>query len=97
MVTPITYKNLTIVPIPTEKIRRVGIVDLGGLTMGEWYARQEDKPDAMINGSLWDSKGAIGTIWKDGQLQRNEGGGDSQRHRRTCGHPVRHWRYWQRL
>ena len=74
-VTPITYKNLTIVPIPTEKIRRVGIVDLGGLTMGEWYARQEDKPDAMINGSLWDSKGAIGTIWEDGQLQRNEGGG----------------------
>ena len=75
MVTPITYKNLTIVPIPMEKIRRVGIVDLGGLTMGEWYARQEDKPDAMINGSLWDSKGAIGTIWQDGQLQRNEGGG----------------------
>lgn len=72
---PITYKNLTIVPIPTEKIRRVGIAQLGGLTMGEWYARQEDKPDAMINGSLWDSKGAIGTIWKDGQLQRNEGGG----------------------
>lgn len=75
MVTPITYKNLTIVPIPMEKIRRVGIVDLGGLTMGEWYARQTDKPDAMINGSLWDSKGAIGTIWKDGQLQRNEGNG----------------------
>ena len=75
MVTPITYKNLTIVPIPTEKIRRVGIVNLGGLTMGEWYARQEDKPDAMLNGSLWDSKGAIGTIWKDGELQRNEGGG----------------------
>lgn len=75
MVTPITFKNLTIVPIPTEKIRRVGIVDLNGLTMGEWYARQEDKPDAMLNGSLWDNKGAIGTIWKDGQLQRNEGGG----------------------
>lgn len=72
---PITYKSLTIVPIPAEKIRRVGIVDLGGLTMGEWYARQKDKPDAMINGSLWDSKGAIGTIWKDGQLVRNEGGG----------------------
>lgn len=72
---PITYKNLTIVPIPTEKIRRVGIVQLNGLTMGEWYARQEDKPDAMINGSLWDSKGAIGTIWKDGKLMRNEGGG----------------------
>lgn len=75
MVTPITYKSLTIVPIPAEKIRRVGIVDLNGLTMGEWYARQEDKPDAMLNGSLWDNKGAIGTIWKDGQLQRNEGGG----------------------
>lgn len=72
---PITYKNLTIVPIPTEKIRRVGIVQLNGLTMGKWYARQEDKPDAMINGSLWDSKGAIGTIWRDGKLQRNEGGG----------------------
>lgn len=75
MVAPTTYKGLTIVPIPTEKIRRVGIVDLGGLTMGEWYARQADKPDAMINGSLWDSKGAIGTIWQDGQLARNEGGG----------------------
>lgn len=75
MVKPITFKNLTIVPIPAEKIRRVGIVDLNGLTMGEWYARQEDKPDAMLNGSLWDNKGAIGTIWKDGQLQRNEGGG----------------------
>lgn len=72
---PTYYKNLTIVPIPTEKIRRVGIVNLGGLTMGEWYEKQTDKPDAMINGSLWDSKGAIGTIWKDGQLQRNEGGG----------------------
>lgn len=75
MVTPITFKNLTIVPIPAEKIRRVAIVQLGGLTMGEWYARQENKPDAMLNGSLWDRKGAIGTIWKDGQLQRNEGGG----------------------
>ena len=75
MVTPTTYKNLTIVPIPVEKIRRVGIVQLNGLTMGEWYARQADKPDAMINGSLWDSKGAIGTIWRDGKLQRNEGGG----------------------
>lgn len=75
MVKPTYYKNLTIVPIPAEKIRRVGIVDLGGLTMGEWYDRQTDKPDAMINGSLWDSKGAIGTIWKDGQLVRNEGNG----------------------
>lgn len=75
MVTPITYKSLTIVPIPAEKIRRVGIAQLGGLTMGEWYARQTDRPDAMLNGSLWDNKGAIGTIWKDGQLQRNEGGG----------------------
>lgn len=75
MVTPTYYKNLTIVPIPTEKIRRVGIVNLGGLTMGEWYDRQTDKPDAMLNGSLWDSKGAIGTIWLDGQLVRNEGGG----------------------
>ena len=55
MVTPITYKNLTIVPIPTEKIRRVGIVNLGGLTMGEWYARQEDRSRIWL---LWDREAA---------------------------------------
>lgn len=69
------YKNLTIVEAPAGNIRKVEIVWLGGLTMGQWYGRQQDKPTYMINGSLWDGAGAIGTIWCGGTLVRNEGGG----------------------
>ena len=40
----VNFKNLTIAPIPVDQIRRVDIVQLGGLTMGQWYAKQADKP-----------------------------------------------------
>ena len=45
------------------------------MTMGQWYAQQADKPRYMINASLWDVRGSIGTIYIDGKLQRNEGSG----------------------
>ena len=67
--------GLTAVSAASGEIARAAIVQLGGLTMGQWYARQADKPDLMINASLWDGKGAIGTIWQDGKLVRNEGTG----------------------
>lgn len=69
------YKNLTIMKAPIACIRKVEIVWLGGLTMWQWYARQQDKPTYMINGSLWDGKGAIGTIWRNGCMVRNEDSG----------------------
>ena len=69
------FKNLTIAPIPVDQIRRIDIVQLGGLTMGQWYAKQTDKPKYLINASLWDSQGAIGSIYEDGLMVRNEGGG----------------------
>lgn len=67
--------GLLAVSAAADEIRRVSIVQLGGKTMGQWYAAQVDKPDMMINGSLWDERGAIGTIWQDGKLVRNEGTG----------------------
>ena len=70
-----TFGNLKVADIPFNKIRKIDIVQLNGLTMGEWYARQTDKPTYMLNASLWDTKGAIGTIWKNGTLVRNEGNG----------------------
>lgn len=70
-----TFRNLKVVDVPCSKIRKVDVVQLNGLTMNEWYARQTDKPTYMLNASLWDTKGAIGTIWKNGELVRNEGNG----------------------
>lgn len=67
--------GLLAVSAAKNEIDRVSVVQLDGLTMGAWYTRQADKPDLMINASLWDGKGAIGTIWQDGQLVRNEGAG----------------------
>lgn len=67
--------GLLAVSAAAEEIAHVEIVQLGGKTMGEWYAAQEDKPDMLMNASLWDGKGAIGTIWQDGKLVRNEGTG----------------------
>lgn len=72
------YKNinhLRVVDVPIHQIRKIEIVQLRGKTMGEWYNAQTDKPKYMLNGSLWDSEGAIGTIWQDGKLVRNEGNG----------------------
>ena len=67
--------GLLAVSAAADEIARVEIVQLGGMTMGEWYAKQKDKPDMLMNGSLWDKTGAIGTIWQDGKLVRNEGTG----------------------
>ncbi len=72
------YKNinhLRVVDVPIHQIRKIEIVQLRGKTMGEWYSAQADKPKYMLNGSLWDSEGAIGTIWQGGKLVRNEGNG----------------------
>lgn len=67
--------GLLAVSAAADEISRVEIVQLGGLTMGQWYARQASPPDLMLNASLWDGKGAIGTIWQGGKLARNEGAG----------------------
>lgn len=72
---PVKYKSLTLISVPREQIRRVAIVQLGALTMNQWYDRQKDKPKYMLNASLWDNKGPIGTIWLDKKLIRNEGTG----------------------
>lgn len=71
----INYNSLRIVEIAPESIRRIQIVQLGSKTMGEWYAAQADKPRYMLNASLWDTKGSIGTIFLGGKLTRNEGNG----------------------
>ena len=67
--------NSYIVTIGNDEIEKIDIVQLGGRTMKQWYDKQTDKPDYMINASLWDDKGAIGTIWQNGKLVRNEGNG----------------------
>lgn len=67
--------KLRMAMIRAEDIRRVEIVPLGRMTMGQWYDQQADKPRYMINASLWDVRGSIGTIYIDGALQRNEGNG----------------------
>ena len=67
--------GLLAVSAAADEIQRVSIVQLGGKTMGQWYAAQEEKPDMLMNASLWDKTGAIGTIWQDGRLVRNEGNG----------------------
>lgn len=67
--------GLLTVSAAKNEIDRVKIVQLGGLTMGEWYAAQVEGLDMLMNASLWDGKGAIGTIWQDGKLVRNEGTG----------------------
>ena len=67
--------GLLAVSAAADEIQRVSIVQLGGKTMGQWYDAQVDKPDMLMNGSLWDKTGAIGTIWQDGKLVRNEGNG----------------------
>ena len=67
--------NSYIVTIGNDEIEKIDIVQLGGRTMKQWYDKQENKPDYMINASLWDDKGAIGTIWQNGKLVRNEGTG----------------------
>lgn len=71
----INYNTLRIVEIAPEQIRTVKVVQLGRQTMGEWYAAQLDKPKYMLNASLWDNKGSIGTIFLDGKMQRDEGAG----------------------
>ena len=35
----VKYKNLTLIPIPYEQIERVDIVQLGSLTMNQWYSK----------------------------------------------------------
>ena len=77
--------GLLAVSAAADEIQRVSIVQLGGKTMGQWYAAQVDKPDMMINGSLWDERGAIGTIWQDGKLVRNEGNGFGFGVNKACG------------
>ena len=68
--------NAYIVSIGNDEIDKIDIVQLGGRTMKQWYDKQETKPDYMINASLWDDgKNAIGTIWQNGELVRNEGTG----------------------
>ena len=67
--------NSYIVTIGNDEIEKIDIVQLGGRTMKQWYDKQTDKPDYMINASLWDKNGAIGTIWQNGELVRNEGTG----------------------
>lgn len=67
--------SLRIIEINAEKIRKVEIAQLGAKTMGQWYNSQLDKPKYMINASLWDTKGPIGTIYLDGKMTRNEGNG----------------------
>lgn len=69
------HGKLCVVDIPMDTIRRVKIVQLGSQTMGQWYNAQADKPTHMLNASLWDEKGPIGTIWLDGKLTRDEGTG----------------------
>ena len=71
----INYNTLRVVEIAPENIRRIQIVQLGKQTMGQWYAAQTDKPKYMLNASLWDTKGPIGTIILDGEMTRNEGNG----------------------
>ena len=75
MADSIDIGKLRMAMIKAEDIRRVKIVPLGRMTMGQWYAQQADKPKYMLNASLWDTKGSIGTIYIDGKLQRNEGNG----------------------
>lgn len=68
--------NAYIVSIGNDEIEKIDIVQLGGRTMKQWYDKQENKPDYIINASLWDDgKNAIGTIWQNGELVRNEGTG----------------------
>lgn len=69
------FKNLIVSTIPISKIKKVEIVSLGNLTMGQWYKKQTDKPEYMSSASLWDSKGSIGTIYQDGKIVRNMGNG----------------------
>lgn len=71
------YKSgiLSGVCIKPQEIHKQEIVWLNDKTMYEWYDEQADKPDYMINLSLWDNKGAIGTIVKGGNYVRNEGDG----------------------
>ena len=75
MADTIDIGKLRMAMIRSEDIRRVEIVPLGRMTMGQWYDQQEDRPRYMLNASLWDTKGSIGTIYIDGALQRNEGNG----------------------
>ena len=71
-----TRNGLTAVSAARDEIRKVDIVYLNGLTMGEWYNKQSDKPDILINASLWDAEGdPIGTIWENGRMIRDEGNG----------------------
>ena len=67
--------NAYIVSISNDEIDKIDIVQLGGRTMKQWYDKKINKPDYMINASLWDKNGAIGTIWQNGKLVRNEGTG----------------------
>lgn len=71
----ITHRALTLLPIPVLSIRQAKIVWLGGKTMGQWRKAQADPPDYLLNGSLWDKKGAIGTIFREGEQIRSEGNG----------------------
>lgn len=67
--------GLLSVSASTTEIEKVAIVQLNGLTMDQWCNKQSSPPDIMINASLWDEKGAIGTIYQNSKLVRNEGTG----------------------
>lgn len=71
----ITHRALTLAPVPASSIRQAKIVWLGGKTMGQWRKGQANPPDYLLNGSLWDKKGAIGTIIREGEQIRSEGNG----------------------
>lgn len=67
------YKNLTICPL---KVGRAEMIWLDRkCTMDDWYATQKDKPQWMMNLSLWDEKGPIGTVIRGGVMMRNSGNG----------------------
>lgn len=67
------YKNLTICPL---KVGRAEMIWLDRkCTMDDWYQAQEIKPKWMMNLSLWDEKGPIGTVIRGGKTVRNSGNG----------------------
>lgn len=61
--------------ILTRKIKRFEIFR-PGMTLKTWLDRQTDKPDILLNCSLYHANGKpIGTIIEDGKMVNNAGGG----------------------
>lgn len=58
------------------EIERIELIKINS-TIKAWYAKQTDKPDYVINGTLFTYKdyAPIGTVYIDGQLVRNQGNG----------------------